>query len=257
MAKSRQRQFIPGQDGRRSMMDWGKQRDGDVTPPTDPDAVAATHESPDTPKAVPRSKSHMSIFGPDLVYQRDAARRVELDRIEAEEREAEEKREAAVWEKERLKSERKKLKKNKNSERLAAEQKLEGRSPSRIGGDAPAPSERRAWCAYPSPDANLRCLIQIHRLPLDVRTHLRSHHPASAVRQSRRLSRSRRRSRRLTATPGSPRRRPARHRPRRPRSATTHRCRNDPAARTHRRWTARRSSLRTRRSGPTRSAPPS
>ncbi|KAM0755105.1 hypothetical protein T439DRAFT_129192 [Meredithblackwellia eburnea MCA 4105] len=158
LAKSRQRQFVPGSDGRRAMMDWAV-----ADSPAAAAAVAAKSattninladihvEGTTTPTSsesaarepmkatVPKSRSAMSVFGPDLFYQRDLARRMEMDRLEAEEKEAEERREAEVWERERIKQEKKNRKKkgvaapggegkkSRALERHATERKLEGR----------------------------------------------------------------------------------------------------------------------------------
>ena len=126
------------------MMDFGT-KPADVRL-ADMDVEGASSDSPGAPPrgGMPRTKSHMSIFGPDLVYQRDAKRRLEIDKLEAEEREAEELREAEAWEKDRLKQEKKKSKskKFKELEVLAAQRKLEGRSPSRMGLNADATGKR-------------------------------------------------------------------------------------------------------------------
>lgn len=110
--KSRQKQYVPGQDGRMSMMDWGKA-------PFLGDAAGKEDAGAET-SAVPRSRS--TIFGPDLVYQRDMQRRVALERAEAEEKEEEDRAERKVWERERIKAETKRT----NKMRRAAGMKLEG-----------------------------------------------------------------------------------------------------------------------------------
>ncbi|KAK4702661.1 hypothetical protein P7C70_g3561, partial [Phenoliferia sp. Uapishka_3] len=132
LSKARARQFVPGQDGRRSMMDWGKAAPGEVHL-ADMALEGSAPEQPGQLAVMPRSRTHMSIFGPDLVYQRENKIRIELDRIEAQEREEQERRDAEVWEREKKKKDAKKGKNSKVVQRLAAEQKLEGRSPSRLG----------------------------------------------------------------------------------------------------------------------------
>lgn len=69
------------------------------------------------------------------MYQKELKRKLELDRIEAEEREAEERKKDSKKELDRLKAEKKKGKRNTLLDRHAAERKLEGRSPSRMGGE--------------------------------------------------------------------------------------------------------------------------
>ncbi|GAA5888770.1 hypothetical protein JCM6882_002845 [Rhodosporidiobolus microsporus] len=125
--KSQTKAFVSGQDGRRSMFDWKE------TSPAAQDALAKLegHGGQDDPEReddvplalvpaggthlqkhkagrLPASKSTVSIFGPDLIYQRELARAKELDAEERVEREKVEAIEAAKREKERLKEERRK-----------------------------------------------------------------------------------------------------------------------------------------------------
>ena len=120
--KAKQRHYVPGNDGRRSMMDpdWGKPKPLDIA--DDLFLSDAASEKGLAPPRLPRGKSTLSIFGPDLFYARDLERLREMERVEAEEDELEALKEADMWEKERLKAEKKQTSKM----RKAAERKLEG-----------------------------------------------------------------------------------------------------------------------------------
>ncbi|GAA5827203.1 hypothetical protein JCM11251_001168 [Rhodosporidiobolus azoricus] len=122
--KSRTKAFVSGQDGRRSMFDWKE------TSPAAQDALAkleggsekeasdqgdlplalvpagGAHLQKQKKERLPASKSTVSIFGPDLIYQRELARAKEIEAEERAEREKVEAIEAAKREKERLKEER-------------------------------------------------------------------------------------------------------------------------------------------------------
>lgn len=113
---ARQKQYVPGQDGRRSMMDWGK------TPAAPFLGDGAGEEGAGVEMTGAASGNRTTIFGPDLVYQRDMQRRLALERAEAEEKEEEEREEREVWERERLKVEANRT----NKMRRAAGKKLEG-----------------------------------------------------------------------------------------------------------------------------------
>ena len=124
--KAKQRHYVPGNDGRRSMMDWGKPQPMHVE---DELLVSdAASEKGLAPPKLPRGKSTLSIFGPDLFYARDLEKLREMERVEAEENEAEATKEADMWEKERLKAEKKQT----NKMRKAAERKLGGKGSSLI-----------------------------------------------------------------------------------------------------------------------------
>ncbi|KAI5479234.1 hypothetical protein MNV49_003928 [Pseudohyphozyma bogoriensis] len=116
--KAQQRHHNPALDGRRPMAEWSD------SPAARAQLAASALLEPET---LPRTKSSLSIFGPDLIYQRDMRKRLELDAIENAEREEEERKEAEIRERERLKNERKKLvRKSMQLARDAAERKLEG-----------------------------------------------------------------------------------------------------------------------------------
>lgn len=113
--------FVPGADGRRTMMDWGdspaaqkllaaQQSAASDETGSNNDAASPTKDKP-TPMS--RSKTAMSVFGPDLFYQRDMERLKAIELAEAEERAEEERKEAAIWEKERIKEEKKRSGKGK------------------------------------------------------------------------------------------------------------------------------------------------
>lgn len=97
----------------------------------DPDEAPVLEGAPSPhltpPKNFRRSRSALSVFGPDLFYARDLEKVRLLEIAEAETRRVEEEEEAvmeaAMWEKERIKQERKTLKSRKR-----AAQKLEGRT---------------------------------------------------------------------------------------------------------------------------------
>jgi hypothetical protein len=123
--KARQKGYIPGQDGRRSMMDWS----GSAAAAQKLQAESAGMDVPvvggrTAIDRVARSKSAMSIFGPDLIYQREMEKRVELEKQEALEKLVADRIQAEVEEKRRHKAE---AKKGKN--RKAAEMKLSGWQP--------------------------------------------------------------------------------------------------------------------------------
>ncbi|ORY90271.1 hypothetical protein BCR35DRAFT_328901 [Leucosporidium creatinivorum] len=117
LQKSRARHYVSGQDGRRSMMDWGDSPAGQKLLAAQGVAMeeggGGGEGEPLASGAARRSKSAMSIFGPDLIYQRDIERLKVIEAEEAKEREAQEERERIVWEKEREKQEKKRSGKGK------------------------------------------------------------------------------------------------------------------------------------------------
>lgn len=123
-AKSRARHHNPAQDGRRPMADWGDS----PAALTLANAEAEADDERIIPLKVPRVMSTMSIFGPDLLYQRDMRTRLAIEKEEALERAEEDRKEAEVWEKERLKQEKKALKRRKYVARDEAARKLEGKT---------------------------------------------------------------------------------------------------------------------------------
>ncbi|GAA6038621.1 hypothetical protein JCM8097_009451 [Rhodosporidiobolus ruineniae] len=135
--KARQKAFVSGTDGRRQMFEWKQQEEGEARSP-EAEALAKLEghagadedgKDDDVPLALvpaggaqlvvakkkaaaraglPHSKSTVSIFGPDLIYQRELARAKELEAEERAEREKLEAIEAARREKERIKEEKRK-----------------------------------------------------------------------------------------------------------------------------------------------------
>ncbi|GAA5986685.1 hypothetical protein JCM11641_001362 [Rhodosporidiobolus odoratus] len=136
--KGKSRAYVPGTDGRRSMFDWKE------TSPAAAEALArlegqggelcTEEKEDDVPLAlvpaggahrkqqieedshqkqlarIAKSKSHVSIFGPDLIYQRELAAAKEVEDEERRERERMEEVERAKEEKRRRKEEKRKSK---------------------------------------------------------------------------------------------------------------------------------------------------
>lgn len=117
--KLAQKQYIPGMDGRRTMMEF--------KPPAatqgDGEGKVAVNEV-EVGRKMARSKSAMSVFGPDLLYMREMEVRKAMDEKERLQVEEEDVIEKQMWEKERLKEESKKSRKQNVSD---AQRKLEGK----------------------------------------------------------------------------------------------------------------------------------
>ncbi|GAA6046575.1 hypothetical protein JCM3770_006217 [Rhodotorula araucariae] len=113
LLKAQQRAYVPGTDGRRSMFEWKAQQppsaddplarheghttgaDVDEREDEDEDDVPLALVPADTRERWTRAespvaarKARASIFGPDLVYQRELARAKEIEEIERAEKEA-------------------------------------------------------------------------------------------------------------------------------------------------------------------------
>jgi len=85
--KGKQRQYVRAQDGRATMHDWAESPAGQKLLESGGDAAEAGEEGDGaSAHRVPRSKSTMSMFGPDLLYQKEMAHKRILDAIEAKER---------------------------------------------------------------------------------------------------------------------------------------------------------------------------
>lgn len=129
--KSKQKQYIPGNDGRRTMMDW-KVKEVVIGEVVGGPENATTSEVADEGiaggRSMPRAKSTMSIFGPDLLYQRDLERRRVVEEQEMKQLEQEDLEEAEVWRKGMIKEEAKSRKLQKKQNIKNAESKLEGRA---------------------------------------------------------------------------------------------------------------------------------
>ncbi|BGP36415.1 hypothetical protein JCM10449v2_000316 [Rhodotorula kratochvilovae] len=115
LLKAQQRAYVPGSDGRRSMFEWKAPASGAEDALAHLEGHAARADVDDREDDVPLAlvpaggrgrrprgdspekarKAHASIFGPDLVYQRELARVKEIEEIERAEREAEEERRRA------------------------------------------------------------------------------------------------------------------------------------------------------------------
>lgn len=134
LQKSRARHYISGQDGRRSMMDWGESPAGQKLLAAQEVAgeEGGAEGEPAGLAAARRSRSAMSIFGPDLIYQRDMERLKLIEAEEAREREEQEERERIMWEKEREKQEKKRSGKGK----LLKVRRPSGEFPREGGSDA-------------------------------------------------------------------------------------------------------------------------
>lgn len=143
LLKAQQRAFIPGSDGRRGMMDWkdspaaqeslaargalakleGRVNNGDLEEREEDvplallpaGGLARRKQKTESPT---KSRAGLSIFGPDVLYQRELAAARKLEEEERLEREALEEREREVQEKRRIKEERRKLKKKMGSKAL-------------------------------------------------------------------------------------------------------------------------------------------
>ncbi|GAA5957409.1 hypothetical protein JCM3765_001129 [Sporobolomyces pararoseus] len=143
LLKAQQRAYVPGSDGRRNMMDWkdspaaqeslaakgalaklegraaaedSEEREEEVPLALLPAGGAIRRKQKN--EAAERSRAGMSIFGPDVLYQRELAAARKLEEEERLEREELEKREKEVEEKRRVKEERRKLKKKMGSKAL-------------------------------------------------------------------------------------------------------------------------------------------
>lgn len=129
--KSKQKQYVPGNDGRRTMMDW-KSKEVIIGEVVGGPETVTTQEVADEGVAggrfMPRAKSTMSIFGPDLLYQRDLERRRVVEEQEMKQLEQEDLEEAEVWRKGMIKEEAKSRKLQKKQNIKNAESKLEGRA---------------------------------------------------------------------------------------------------------------------------------
>ncbi|GAA5898169.1 hypothetical protein JCM8208_000169 [Rhodotorula glutinis] len=119
--KAQQRAFVPGSDGRRAMFEW------QASAPAPPPDAAVVDEAPvdEVPlalmpaggrgRAPPRESpekargARTTIFGPDLLYQRELARAKELEEQERVEREEVERRERDKRERDERKKGRGKL----------------------------------------------------------------------------------------------------------------------------------------------------
>ncbi|GAA5901928.1 hypothetical protein JCM5296_006305 [Sporobolomyces johnsonii] len=160
--KAQQRAYVPGQDGRRNMMDWkdspaaqgalakleGRAEDDDHDDGEKEEdlplallpAGGALKKQKEKERMV-KSKTHLSIFGPDLIYQRELAELRKIEEAEREEREERERIEAEKEEKRREKEERKRAKKAKRKSGAAqlaieaAEQPGEFRGPMDMQAD--------------------------------------------------------------------------------------------------------------------------
>lgn len=102
--KAQQRAFVPGSDGRRAMFEWQSTAATTTQDEARAGSSAVEGAGDDVPLALmpaggrarkplqgpsPEKKrvAHASIFGPDLVYQRELARAKELEEVERAERE--------------------------------------------------------------------------------------------------------------------------------------------------------------------------
>ncbi|GAA5855090.1 hypothetical protein JCM8547_002376 [Rhodosporidiobolus lusitaniae] len=125
--RAQNKAYVPGSDGRRSMFEWketspaaqfalakleghveedeDEEKDDDVPLALVPAGGAHLSKKADAARRMPASKSHVSIFGPDLIYQRELARAKELEEEERVERERIEAIQEAKREKARLKEE--------------------------------------------------------------------------------------------------------------------------------------------------------
>lgn len=143
LLKAQQRAYVPGSDGRRGMMDWkdspaaqeslaaqgalaklegrGNAEDTDEVEEEVPLALlpagGATRRKPKT-DAITKSRSGLSIFGPDMLYQRELAAARKLEEEERLEREESERRAQEVEQKRQVKDERRRLKKKMGSKAL-------------------------------------------------------------------------------------------------------------------------------------------
>jgi hypothetical protein len=143
LQKAQQRAYVPGSDGRRGMMDWkdspaaqeslaakgalaklegradaedSEEKEEEVPLALLPAGGAIRRKQKD--EAIPKSRTTMSIFGPDMLYQRELAAARKLEEEERLEREEMERREREVEEKRRVKDERRRLKKKMGSKAL-------------------------------------------------------------------------------------------------------------------------------------------
>ncbi|GAA5922822.1 uncharacterized protein JCM15063_003437 [Sporobolomyces koalae] len=143
LLKAQQRAYVPGSDGRRGMMDW---RD---SPPIAPESLASqgalaklegradegvpegeeevplallpagrTVRNRPNLKQSPQARSGMSIFGPDLLYQRELAAARKMEEEERLANEEIERRAREVEEKRQIREERRRLKKKMGSKAL-------------------------------------------------------------------------------------------------------------------------------------------
>jgi hypothetical protein len=143
LQKAQQRAYVPGSDGRRGMMDWkdspaaqeslaakgalaklegradaedSEEKEEEVPLALLPAGGAIRRKEKD--EAIPKSRTTMSIFGPDMLYQRELAAARKLEEEERLEKEEMERREREVEEKRRVKDERRRLKKKMGSKAL-------------------------------------------------------------------------------------------------------------------------------------------
>ncbi|GAA6018281.1 hypothetical protein JCM11491_005140 [Sporobolomyces phaffii] len=145
LLKAQQRAYIPGSDGRRGMMDWkdspaaqeslaargalaklerraaaedSEDAEEEVPLALLPAGGAVRRKREGEPAAAKPPRAGMSIFGPDVLYQRELAAARKLEEEERLEREEAERRAQEVEEKRRLKEDRRKLKKKMGSKAL-------------------------------------------------------------------------------------------------------------------------------------------
>lgn len=108
LLRGRAKHYVSGQDGRRSMMDWGDSPAAQKVLGAQGEELAADEGNPNR-----RSKGVMSVFGEDVFYKRDMERLKLIQAEEAKEREAEEEKERIVRELEAAKQEKKRSGKGK------------------------------------------------------------------------------------------------------------------------------------------------
>ncbi|GAA5899406.1 uncharacterized protein JCM6883_005210 [Sporobolomyces salmoneus] len=155
LLKAQQRAYVPGSDGRRTMMDWkdspaavaqaqtqlqtqesiaaqgalaklegraqaedSEEREEEVPLALLPAGGAIRRKPKNNNEAISKSRSGLSIFGPDMLYQRELAAARKLEEEERLEREEIERREKEVEEQRRIKEERRRLKKKMGSKAL-------------------------------------------------------------------------------------------------------------------------------------------
>lgn len=159
LLKGQQRAYVPGSDGRRQMFDVvgtnAQQEDlaGDADPPMPADAHDTEFDGTlavDVPRrrtgaarpALVDRKAVQSIFGPDMLYQRELAMAKELEAIERQEREAHEQLEALKRDEAEQRKVRNKLRKGAAKKRKGPSTRVPAATVEPVGAaEAAAPTE--------------------------------------------------------------------------------------------------------------------
>lgn len=161
LLKGQQRAYVPGSDGRRQMFDLHGTNAQQEHLASDEEGVPMPAEAHDTgfdgmltedvprrrtgtarPALVDRKAAGQSIFGPDMLYQRELAMAKELEAIERQEREAHEQLEALKRDEAEQRKVRNKLRKGAAKKRKGAPTRAaEAATAEAVGAEAAAPTE--------------------------------------------------------------------------------------------------------------------